>query len=293
MKKVVTHNGRFHADDVFAVAILAIYFNDEIEIIRTRDESTISLADIVLDVGRVYDPSKQKFDHHQDTFTEKRPNNIPYSAVGLIWKEYGDKITGNETLTNRLDKILFEKIDAEDNGIDFVHPDHLIYQPYTIQDVISSFVPSFKNKNDVAEYEGFIKAVEFAKQLINQVVNKLKDNIEGENLAREVIEKQKDNQYIIIENRIPWSSVILDYQKPLFIVEFNPNNNEWRITAIRKSEKSLFDVRKNLPQSWGGKEGSDLEKVTGVKGAKFCHKGLFLAIASDKESAIKLVELAL
>ena len=53
--KAVTHNGIFHADDIFSAAILLKVFPD-ISIYRTRDQDQIDKADIVFDVGHVYDP---------------------------------------------------------------------------------------------------------------------------------------------------------------------------------------------------------------------------------------------
>ena len=49
--------------------------------------------DYVLDVGGEYNPKENKFDHHQEGWNEKRGNGIPYATTGLIWKEYGKKIT--------------------------------------------------------------------------------------------------------------------------------------------------------------------------------------------------------
>jgi uncharacterized UPF0160 family protein len=37
----------------------------------------------------------------------------------------------------------------------------------------------------------------------------------------------------------------------------------------------------------------ELQKISGVSDATFCHRGLFLAGAKSKEGAIKLAEIAL
>ena len=37
----------------------------------------------------------------------------------------------------------------------------------------------------------------------------------------------------------------------------------------------------------------EFEKITGVEGAVFCHRTLFMAVAKSKEGAIKLAKLAL
>ena len=53
-KTIVTHNGNFHADDVFSVAALKSIF-PTFNLIRTRNVDVIAKADIVIDVGGEYD----------------------------------------------------------------------------------------------------------------------------------------------------------------------------------------------------------------------------------------------
>ena len=86
-KTIVTHSGRFHADDLFATAIMLEYLDGEAEVIRSVDPKVIEKADYVLDIGRVYDPSKNRFDHHQGT-AGARSNGISYASAGLVWKHF-------------------------------------------------------------------------------------------------------------------------------------------------------------------------------------------------------------
>lgn len=64
--KIATHNGKFHADEVFAISMLRRLerFADA-EIIRTRDAQLLETADVVVDVGGKYDPAAHRYDHHQ------------------------------------------------------------------------------------------------------------------------------------------------------------------------------------------------------------------------------------
>jgi len=71
--KIITHNGIFHADEVFAVALLlSTIFRDKEDdyvIKRTRNitEEDLNSDDVwVIDVGGAYNPSKKLFDHHHD-----------------------------------------------------------------------------------------------------------------------------------------------------------------------------------------------------------------------------------
>ena len=61
-----THDGTFHCDEVLACWMLKqLPKFKRAEIIRTRDAVKLSQCDIVVDVGGIYDPESQRFDHHQ------------------------------------------------------------------------------------------------------------------------------------------------------------------------------------------------------------------------------------
>ena len=51
--KIVTHSGRFHADEVFSCAALSMVFSGDVEIARSREPKAWETGDIVLDVGGV------------------------------------------------------------------------------------------------------------------------------------------------------------------------------------------------------------------------------------------------
>ena len=55
---------------------------------RTRDSNILDTCDIVVDVGAVYDESKQRFDHHQRGFTEVFGHGFTtkLSSAGLVYK---------------------------------------------------------------------------------------------------------------------------------------------------------------------------------------------------------------
>lgn len=97
--KLITHNGKFHTDEVFGAALLT-YLIPDLEIIRTRDKKAISDAiedfnSIVIDVGKVYNPNKDAFDHHQESFNVNyfgTRGGINMSSCGLVWKHFSWEI---------------------------------------------------------------------------------------------------------------------------------------------------------------------------------------------------------
>src|SRR3989344_2316182 len=121
VKKLVTHDGSFHTDDLFACATLSLYLeknSQAFDIIRTRDDETIAGADYVFDVGGIYDEASNKFDHHQTGGAGERENKIAYSSFGLVWKKFGAEISGAKEVADLVERKLVMPVDANDSGID-------------------------------------------------------------------------------------------------------------------------------------------------------------------------------
>jgi uncharacterized UPF0160 family protein len=79
------------------------------------------------------------------------------------------------------------------------------------------------------------------------------------------------------------------YPDVLFVIY--PYGSQWRVKTVRKDWFS-FKTRKDLPREWGGKTEKELEKITGVQGALFCHRSLFTAGTGSKDGAMALAKLA-
>ena len=64
------------------------------KVVRTRDPLVINKADIVVDVGAIYDPLANRFDHHQRGFEETfGPNyDIKLSSAGLVYQHFGRRV---------------------------------------------------------------------------------------------------------------------------------------------------------------------------------------------------------
>ena len=155
MTTIVTHNLNFHSDDVFAVATLLLALekegNKDVEIIRTRNLEIISKADYVIDVGGEYVLSKNHFDHHGIDGAGQRENGVPYASFGLIWKEYGERQSGDNDISNDVDILLVQPIDALDNGVDILNTKYKDVYPYDICNVIDTFLPTWKEEKDFDE----------------------------------------------------------------------------------------------------------------------------------------------
>ena len=53
------------------------------------------------------------------------------------------------------------------------------------------------------------------------------------------------------------------------------------------------DTRADLPEAWAGLTDAALEAASGVPGAKFCHNGRFIAVASKRDAIFQMADLAI
>jgi uncharacterized UPF0160 family protein len=288
--KIVTHNGGFHADDVFATAALTLLYPDA-RVVRSRDDEVITSGDIVIDVGGKCDPGLKRFDHHQSGGAGIRENGIPYAAFGLVWREYGEEIAGSRHIQAIIDETIASPIDAIDNGVDISKPVYPGVREYNISSIISSFLPQL---DDDSPDDKFNAAVSFARDLLLREINNAK--IEAADSKELVsIAKKASGPILVLDRFMRGKDVLIDFPSILYVVyPGRPawGDNRWYVKTVRKSADT-FESKRLLPSAWAGKNGKELEEASGVKGALFCHKGRFLTAAQTKEGAIKLANEAL
>jgi uncharacterized UPF0160 family protein len=58
-------------------------------------------------------------------------------------------------------------------------------------------------------------------------------------------------------------------------------------------EGQAFENRLSLPEEWRGVRDEDLEKVSGIEGAKFVHAAGFIGGNKTYEGALKMAQIAL
>lgn len=292
--KLITHNGSFHADDVFAAATLSLMLEkngESFEIIRTRNPEIINEGDYVFDVGGIYNANANRFDHHQMGGAGGRKNGIEYSSFGLVWKKYGEELCASEKIKEIIDNKLVTPVDANDNGINLCSNNFENIFQYTLDNVVATFWPT--SLENVEKDEQFFKALIWAKEILKREIKKINDEIEIIKIIQNLYKNSKDKRLVVIDipgiSRYEIWDALQNFPEPLFAVY---KSEEWRIVAIQLNYNSFVN-RKDFPKKWAGLRNEELQKITGIPDATFCHRKLFLAGAETKEGAIKLAELAL
>jgi uncharacterized UPF0160 family protein len=294
MKRIITHSGGFHCDDIFAVATLELLLDQSATqyiIVRTREQSDFETGDFVVDVGGIYDPHMNRFDHHQEGGAGVRPNGIPYASFGLVWKEFGTRLCGSEAIAEKIDRRLVAPVDGIDSGVLVYEPKFKGVYEYSIAYYFDAFSPTWKEP-DVAPSDVFLTMVARAKELLAREIKRNQDKAEADAKVRELYEVSPDKRIIEFVTHYPWKETLTEFPEPLFIISPR-EDHKYQVYAVPKGDPREMKYRKYLPREWAGLRDADLARVSGVPDALFCHNDCFIAVAGSLEGARALAQKAL
>lgn len=291
--RVATHDGSFHADDVFAVAVLRLLHPD-LDIVRTRDPEVLAAADLRVDVGRASDPATGDFDHHQKGGAGVRDNGIPYASFGLVWKAFGTKLTqDDEAAALEVEQRLVQGVDAIDTGFHLTTPKIDGVRPMDVSDVIDGFNPGWDDEATPADRLGrFEHAVALAEGIIQRQIRGALGRQRAHGLVREAIAARRDPRVVELDRNMPWHEPVITGAPEALFVLVPKSDGSWGVQAIPKA-LGTFENRRPLPEAWAGLNAAELSALTGVEDAVFCHTARFIAVAKTRAGAARLVELAL
>ena len=295
---LVTHSGGFHADEVLSTVVLSRLF-PEATLVRSRDAEWITPGSgkIIYDVGRAYDADAEIFDHHQKP-NPLRDNGQPYSSFGLIWRHFGkDYLAALNVPESDIDEVhaSFEQsfvlpVDLLDNGaIDPSAAGPL--SGLTLPVLLETLKPSFDDIRDEADNSAFLMAVDVARHFVEAGIRAKSAKQRAEALVKQAIKAVGDGRVLELPTGMPFRSAIESTGADHLLFVVHPRNDDWTLTTIRKGADT-FENRADLPASWGGLTDSALEDATGVKGAKFCHNALFIAVADSRDAIMEMARLA-
>ena len=254
-----THAGKFHADDVFATALLQIL----------RPDIKITRGFVVPDDfdGIVYDVGFGMFDHHQEP-RECRPNGVPYAALGLLWRVLGPGLVG-ERQARLIDENFIQPLDLNDNT----------GEQNSLCDAIGFFNPVWDSKED--QDTCFFKAVAVAKQILeNQIASANAVNRADEKVQQAY--KNSRDGIVVLPCYLPWKNGL--YKTDALFVIYPSQRGGWSAQCV--TDHKTKRPKLPFPQSWAGQPQEVIEQKSGIPGISFCHASRFLITAKDKETAL-------
>jgi uncharacterized UPF0160 family protein len=301
---IATHNGSFHADDVFGIAVLQLVYPNS-EIVRTRDPAKISMANFAVDVGGVWDAQLGRFDHHQKGFAGARPNGVVYASAGLVWAAYAEhcispwaKYLNAQNIADviqSIDEELVQHLDRADTGAAMGAPGL-----FGLSALVSQFNPTWLEENclspedkEALKLERFKEAVDVTKKMLVHIITDKVAEAAATNLIRNSQQLHDGRVLLLGGSGMPWVNVVVkEMPSVLFVVYPDSSDTQYQVRTVPVEPES-FVARADLPAAWAGLRDADLAAATGVPDAAFCHNGRFIGGAYSLDGALRMAELAL
>lgn len=264
--EAVTHNGRFHADDVFSAALLKI-INPEIHISRVS-----SIPENFS--GIVFDLADGIFDHHNSNM-KYRDNGVPYASFGLLWKEYGHTLV-SESAAKTFDESFIQPLDTQDN----YGGNNMLCR------AITQANPKWDSFDDPDEC--FFKVVDIAKFILINEIESMKSTERAIKIVKDALANQ-NNGIVTLSIGVPWKSILIP--EPVFFVIYPSTRGGFNAQAVPKSIGSN-ECKIYFPEVWRGKTDT-LTEISGIPDLIFCHSSGYLIAAKSIEAAIRACETAI
>ena len=295
---LVTHSGGFHADELLSSVILTRLY-PEATVVRSRAPEWITPSSdrVIYDVGGAYDAEAQIFDHHQRG-APLRDDGQPYSSFGLVWKHYGRAYLAAlgipaahvEALHQSFDTKFVLPIDLMDNGA--LSPSAAgPLADLTLPSLLETLKPVFDDRAPGSDDRGFHAALSIARAIVEAGIAQRASKLRAESMVLDAIAANGTSRVLELPMGMPFRPAIVKAGADHLLFVVHPRDKDWCITGIRKTEDS-FEQRADLPAAWAGLSNADLEAVSGVTGATFCHNGRFIAAANSREAILQMAEIA-
>lgn len=274
-KIILTHDGKFHNDDCLAVATMMIVHSYLPRINRCRMKEYPTSEDyIIIDVGGIYDPDNDIFDHHQVGCNETYNENfdVPLASAGMVWKKYGQYLVkdGDPRKLEYVYDRLFKAVDAQDNG--FIINDKPVFQ-------VDYMNPTWDSTSD-GDYE-FGEAVEIYQTLLLAVIDRAEAEFRSISILNDAIWSDlSEPDILVLPQYIPWMSQIGNDHTFKLCVFPDKFSKEWRISTIPVDVDVKFGPNRiDIPAEW-------VENPPPL--TTFVHKARFL-MGVDKKASIEEV----
>jgi uncharacterized UPF0160 family protein len=150
---------------------------------------------------------------------------------------------------------------------------------------------------DDNDAQASLRCFKDAQKSVGMFLNAKVRSLDAQLRAMSLLEKEISDQWGEPILELPFS---MDFQVSLDImgadhvlfVVHPGSSGGFGLTCAREAAgtyKNLVD----LPESWAGLTGKNLEEVTGVEGVTFCHSGRFFAAGNTREAMLALAQQAL
>jgi uncharacterized UPF0160 family protein len=258
---VVTHRRRFHADEVFGVAILKLA-GLRLTLKRVeRNDPLVAKADFALDIGHVYNPDTGRFDHHQPDGAGKRSTGVPYATAGLLWKSFGLAIAGSPEVWAIVDDRVIAHVDAADFG-------EKLYSGTAL--TLSTLVAQHNGDNvddDRDQQRRFLQAVTLCATVLRNALRNARSELQRTSVVARAIQAHLDAgksvpRVLVLDTLTDWrdrscKQLLIQYKVDALVMPMGRGNDH----VVHLTNKQMA-----FSPSWMRTPANGFQVITGMPG---------------------------
>ena len=274
---VGTHDGKFHADEVMACALLCKYHHLPVYVFRTRDPKLLTWCDALVDVGGAWDPVAMRFDHHQGTYTGDK------SSAGMVLDWLVTKCYIDMEVADQLRHEYMDEIDAIDNG-----------RTSKVGTSFSGVISALNHHNNDMIYEEpqtqrFEYAVKFVITLLDSLEPTYEQKVADWKIIRPMLDELPHTAEILeLPEYMHWHAPVGLHENITRVIWPDHAKDEWCVQVPNRPGS----IPGKPPSSFDLKPGTELytEAMDYVKGCIFVHQGRWFGKTKTREQAYELAK---
>ena len=219
--------------------------------------------------------------------TKGSRNNQIADAIAWLKENYRQPLKIEE-LAHKFDESFVQPLDNNDNT----------GEKNELASLIGNFNPTWdaEGSND----EAFFQAVSVAGMILENKFDRYRGNERADKRVEEIYERHmqafhdrekhsEDAKILILPEFVPCQKFLSE--TPVAFVIF-PSNRGGYCIQPQKKEYSM-NYKCSFPSEWLGLENEELQEVTGLKTAGFCHKGGFLMTTGELADAVQACKISM
>jgi len=240
-----THDGSFHCDEALAIGMLkCLPKYSSATVLRTRKSDLLAACEIVVDVGAVYDPATNRYDHHQRGFEHTFDGyKTKLSSAGLVYEHFGREILTEiaksvtsdeneifklvEVSYNKIYRDFMEHIDGIDNGVSICDGSPRYHISTSLSSRVGHLNPAWnEDSNPELQNARFIDAMELT---CSEFIREVESLMRIWWPARSIVLTALKNKYsihesgkiVLLDKSCPWKDHIFDIEEEVKLIEID------------------------------------------------------------------------
>jgi uncharacterized UPF0160 family protein len=191
------------------------------------------------------------------------------------------------TVANQIEEKICQQVDAGDNGIKVCVPTELDISHTGLDSFVKTWCAQPGTEEDMDRQ--FLAVVDIVREYLARSIKKYDYFEYLDTVSASAYETAHDKR-VIVSNESLSRKYFIETDTEVLVFPDDASTN-WLVLAV-SAEKNSFATKIQFPTTWRGLRDAELQTVSGIVDAVFCHKAGFMMVVGSKESGLAAAQQA-